>query len=534
MSKPFIVLICATDTELDASRKVTEGYRSHSHSAGEFQRLEFEHVIIVIQKVTYMGTLGACEAVSHIIRRYRPICVIGIGICAGNRVSYKNQHICDIVIGKSSVYYEPLKVLPKFEEWRPWRFTSALPKHLLDNFKPPPREFFVDQVPRGKNTPRPQILSGTYACGERVIASRKPVKRLVADWLKKYHKPFAAIDMESAGIAAVCSQYHTKFFMAKAISDFGLRKSDLWQKCAATVSISAAIQWAEALTHEQVDRLSIPSVGKAPRDNFNRAGQIARICGNALPPLGILENVKDVAIDDLVTLYDEKFDKILADVLQENGEFYIGEHRRRDENKIKVDHIGEIKVNELKGWIVDAVDGTQNLVAGRPEVAISIAYYNKGEPEFGIIHMPYRDLIVSALRNQPVEVNGIQWGRKKTPVQSLSEAVVALPGDLRRLKHEDERVTELLKCIIDKAAGIRITGALAYDLGCLALGEIDARISPSAKLVDVAAGICLVEAIGGKVTDLQGNDWKPSATTILAAASENLHRELLKCCKTIL
>ena len=90
----------------------------------------------------------------------------------------------------------------------------------------------------------------------------------------------------------------------------------------------------------------------------------------------------------------------------------------------------------------------------------------------------------------------------------MSEAVIALPGDFRRLTGGEEGILteegkclqELVKLMISKAAGIRITGALAYDLGCMALGEVDARISTSVKFVDVAAGICLINSIHGKIT----------------------------------
>lgn len=546
MSKPFIALICATDTELEACKKFIETqYGSCLYKAGEFSLVEFDNLFIVIQKLSRMGTLGASEAVSDTIVRYRPICVVGVGICAGNLVGRKTQQICDIVVGTESVYYEPSKVLPKTEEWRPHRFISSLPTDLLNNFQPPQKGFFENQVPPHEETPQPNVLRGTYACGERVIDNDKAVRELMAKWVKEYGKPFAAIDMESAGIASACSQFYTKFFVAKAISDFAQKKSDLWQKCAATVSISATMQWIKSLTPEQINKLWIPFCDNLQPDSFNKARQIARIAGRALPPLGIrLKEVEDRRVDDLVTKYDSELELLFENVLRKNDEFFVGE----EHPELRAD---KVKINESKGWIVDPVDGTQNLVAGRPEVAISIAYYNHGEPEFGIIEMPYRNLTISTLHHRPIEANGIEWAIEKPRIQQLSDAVVALPGDFRRLiseageafpegprrqerqEMEAERLGKLVKYISTKAASIRITGALAYDLGCLALGEVDARISTSAKLVDVAAGVCLIRSLGGKVTDLQGNDWKPSATTILAAASERLHGELLDCCKSI-
>ncbi len=74
---------------------------------------------------------------------------------------------------------------------------------------------------------------------------------------------------------------------------------------------------------------------------------------------------------------------------------------------------------------------------------------------------------------------------------------------------------------------MRITGALAYDLACIAIGELGARVSLDAKTVDVAAGAFLITQAGGKITDLDGEEWTTDSSTVLAARTSALHRTLL-------
>jgi fructose-1,6-bisphosphatase/inositol monophosphatase family enzyme len=103
------------------------------------------------------------------------------------------------------------------------------------------------------------------------------------------------------------------------------------------------------------------------------------------------------------------------------------------------------------------------------------------------------------------------------------------PACPRRLKPHTNNADpcEIIAKVARKVAGIRVTGALAYDLACLVLGEIDARISTSAKLVDVAAGACLIRRNKGVVTDLLGNEWKPGSCTLVAARTKRLHDQLM-------
>jgi len=187
---------------------------------------------------------------------------------------------------------------------------------------------------------------------------------------------------------------------------------------------------------------------------------------------------------------------------------------------------GVLKGTSTKVWYIDPIDGTSNLIAGRPEIAISIGLYEDHMPRIAVLSLPCRGIeIAVSAPGQGLLINGSIF-RPPEGVEYLEDAIVGIPGDLRKQKD-----TFLLLRSVEKLArkvrGIRVTGALAYDLAAIALGELDARISLSAKAVDVAAGVILVREVQGIVTDAFGASWSLNSTSILAARSKTIHQQLL-------
>lgn len=183
-------------------------------------------------------------------------------------------------------------------------------------------------------------------------------------------------------------------------------------------------------------------------------------------------------------------------------------------------------------WYIDPIDGTANLIAGRPEIAVSIARYFDDQPTAAYIAMPLRGLELTASDDSTgVMMNGAGFFPTGA-ASSLSAATVAIPGDSRKQPRPNV-ASRLFELLSRNSTSIRITGALAYDLASLVLGELDGRVSFSAKAVDVAAGSLLIAESGGKITDLRGNPWTPRSTCVVAARSPSLHAELLDVVKRI-
>ena len=121
-------------------------------------------------------------------------------------------------------------------------------------------------------------------------------------------------------------------------------------------------------------------------------------------------------------------------------------------------------------------------------------------------------------------VNGENWTPRR-PASSLLEAFVGGPGDLRRGSRCKEAAATIPR-LAPLARVIRVSGALAYDFAALALGELDARYTLECKPVDFAAGAALLAACGGVVTNYEGKELTLDSTSVIAARSASLHREL--------
>jgi myo-inositol-1(or 4)-monophosphatase len=70
-------------------------------------------------------------------------------------------------------------------------------------------------------------------------------------------------------------------------------------------------------------------------------------------------------------------------------------------------------------------------------------------------------------------------------------------------------------------------GATGIDLAYTAAGILGGAISFSGHVWDHAAGVALVRAAGGIVTDLAGDDWTVNSRSALVAAP-GVHGELLE------
>ncbi len=79
---------------------------------------------------------------------------------------------------------------------------------------------------------------------------------------------------------------------------------------------------------------------------------------------------------------------------------------------------------------------------------------------------------------------------------------------------------------------MRMHGATGVDLAYVAAGILGGAISFGHHVWDHAAGVALVRAAGGVVTDLSGQDWTPSSPSALAAAP-GVHEQILEIVRAV-
>jgi myo-inositol-1(or 4)-monophosphatase len=177
-------------------------------------------------------------------------------------------------------------------------------------------------------------------------------------------------------------------------------------------------------------------------------------------------------------------------------------------------------------WVLDPIDGTFNYAAGLPMAAILLGLLRDGEPVAGLTWLPFTDQRFSAVVGKPLYVNGVA----QPPLQRsrLPDCVVGTGTfniDSRGRFPGRYRVA-ILEGLSRKCSRMRMHGATGIDLAYTAAGILGGAISFGHHIWDHAAGVALVRAAGGIVTDLAGNDWTPKAGSALAGMP-GVHGHLL-------
>jgi myo-inositol-1(or 4)-monophosphatase len=212
--------------------------------------------------------------------------------------------------------------------------------------------------------------------------------------------------------------------------------------------------------------------------------------------------------DDPVTEADTRVDALLRGILPQDGEGWLSEETRDDLSRL----------DRSRVWVVDPLDGTREFVKGIPEWCVSIGLVEDGEPVAGGIANPATGETIVGARGAGVTINGAPARVSARP--SLQGARIhASRSEVKR--GEWEGYTPGL-------FEMTPTGSVAYKLGLVAAGRIDATWTLTPKHEwDVAAGVALVLAAGGVVEagspeELRFNRAKPLLSRLIAAPPQLL------------
>lgn len=173
-------------------------------------------------------------------------------------------------------------------------------------------------------------------------------------------------------------------------------------------------------------------------------------------------------------------------------------------------------------WLVDPLDGTKSFVRGSPVFSTQIALWRDGLPQVAVSHVPITGESAWAVRGQGAFIDGEPV--RSLPTRDLAAAAVST-GNLKTLAANRSGWAALAD-IIGTAWRIRGYGDyLHYHL--LARGGVDAVIESDVNILDIAALCLIVTEAGGVFTDLRGQPVGFDTGSVLAAATPQLHADLL-------
>lgn len=153
----------------------------------------------------------------------------------------------------------------------------------------------------------------------------------------------------------------------------------------------------------------------------------------------------------------------------------------------------------------------------------SIAATYKGEVVVGVIYDPHRDEMFTATKGGGAFLNGkaIEVGQQ----EELVDAIVAMgspPGE-----QSMQMSLKGIQALMPRVRTIRMFGSAAIMLAWIANGRLTAYWEYDLSSWDISAGALIIQEAGGKVTDLEGNDFS-LRTRKICATNGMIHGQLLQ------
>lgn len=147
-------------------------------------------------------------------------------------------------------------------------------------------------------------------------------------------------------------------------------------------------------------------------------------------------------------------------------------------------------------WVVDPLDGTFNYLRDIPLCCVSIALCLDRDPLLGCIYDFNRDELFTGGKSTPLLCNGV-------PVPSPAEALILATGLPRKGDFSADRLARFGPHVAQWKQ-VRMIGSAALSLAWVAAGRFDAYEEAGILWWDVAAGVALVRAGGGRA-DVEGD-----------------------------
>jgi myo-inositol-1(or 4)-monophosphatase len=172
-------------------------------------------------------------------------------------------------------------------------------------------------------------------------------------------------------------------------------------------------------------------------------------------------------------------------------------------------------------WIVDPLDGTSNYAHGIPFFCVSVAVRQAGGPLLaGVVYDPLRDECFAAERGRTTAM-------AVSTTDELARAVVATG-----IQNDDPEAIAAfgrrMVALYGACRGVRVLGSPALAMAYIACGRLDGMAQRDALWAwDVAAGIVLVEAAGGRVTGFDGGPPPLEGRADIVVSNGLLHDALL-------
>jgi myo-inositol-1(or 4)-monophosphatase len=239
------------------------------------------------------------------------------------------------------------------------------------------------------------------------------------------------------------------------------------------------------------------------------------------------ERIRSSFSKDLMIHTKTSPDDLVTNIDRETEQFFIEKIREvYPEHQILGEEGFGDELDKLDGtvWIIDPIDGTMNFVHQQRNFAISVAVYEDGVGKIGLIYDVVHDELYHAEAGEGAYLNDLKLPMLKEV--AVEQAVIALNATwITENKRIDPTV---LAPLVKKVRGTRSYGSAALEMAYVATGRIDAYITLRLSPWDFAAGLIIVNELGGKVTTLLGEPLDLLGQNSVFVCKPGLHEVICK------
>ncbi|NVI87073.1 inositol monophosphatase family protein [Actinomadura sp. BRA 177] len=185
-------------------------------------------------------------------------------------------------------------------------------------------------------------------------------------------------------------------------------------------------------------------------------------------------------------------------------------------------------------WLVDPLDGTNNVAIGMAVYAVGLALCARAEPVLGVVHDPVSGRTWSAIRGKGTlgpEGETLTLpdrprpGRKNNPVLAWTQG--------HQVKSSDLAASALRMALEKQSARVLQLWAPLVAWAMLARGDIDGIVGYLPEIVDLPAGALLAAEAGAELRRLDGGPYelgidRPASELGFVAARPDLLDRLLE------
>lgn len=228
---------------------------------------------------------------------------------------------------------------------------------------------------------------------------------------------------------------------------------------------------------------------------------------------------------DLVTEVDKGSERMIRNLIATHfpHHSFLGEESVEPGPEASARAVEKVTEAEYT-WIVDPIDGTTNFIHGFPFFSVSIALAHRGEVIVGVIYDPTRDELFLAERGKGAYVHGSKM--RVSDETALSQCLIATGMPTDPIRTMPENLAQI-RALAPQVRNLRVAGSAALHLAYVAAGRLSGFWEVGLNVWDFAAGALMVQESGGKITDINGENFHLGMRS-LAASSGRVHDALLR------